>query len=897
MFAVLLLLSGTAMAQKGKVPADTAKPKTEASKSIEETVKRCRKSAGLFTLYQDTVNGSVFMQIAKDQVNKEFIYFAGTVDGVAAVGSFRGQFRDNKVFSVRKYFNRIEFVTEETSFYFDPKSALSLSADANRSKGVLFSQTIAAESPDHSQFLVKADDVFLTECMQQLKRQAPPAPGAPAFGLGSLSKDKTKYRSLRNYPKNTDVVVEYVYDNPSNNAGGPGEAAEDRYISVVLQHTLIEMPQNNFKPRLEDPRIGFFNTRITDQTSASATPYRDLIHRWNLEKKDKNAALSEPVEPIVWWMEKTTPKEFRPVIQKAGLAWNLAFEKAGFKNAVEIREQPDTATWDAGDIRYNVLRWTSSPSPGFGGYGPSFVNPRTGQILGADIMLEYVFVTNRLKQEKVFINAGRAQYLLPENQNGKSDNFSGINPLACNASECLHHNTLLGMAALNAIGAGQAEKDEYLENSLYYLVLHEMGHTMGLMHNMKASIYRSPAELQNKALTEAGGLTGSVMDYPAVNLASDKSRQGQYWTTRPGPYDAWAIEYGYTPALDDETAEANRLHTLLRRSTEPGLAFGNDADDMRSPGKGIDPHVNVGDLSSDPIGYSSERIKLMNTLLSELKAKYRPATPQSYHELRNQYLIVSGAIEEAAGVVSRYIGGVYVDRSFTDQSPDGGVKPFTPVSFQDQKRAITVLAAQVFSPPALLAPADLYNYLQVQRRGFDSFAQTEDPKITDRALAIQESVLNHLLNPVTLKRITDSELYGNQYKLSDLFNDLSGAIFRDDINTPVNPVRQNLQTEYLLRLIDMADLNPNPAVRSKVHYAARAMALYQLRTIHKFLAKTVAADISTKAHRDYILYKVSHTLNNHTVVKEVVETGGAYGPMAKRRSGGKAPGRRKKRRR
>ena len=153
------------------------------------------------------------------------------------------------------------------------------------------------------------------------------------------------------------------------------------------------MPDNDFEPRFDDPRVGYFSTEVDDQTSTSSTPYRDLIHRWDLKKKNPEAAISEPVTPITWWMENSTPLEWRETIKAAVLQWNIAFEKAGFKNAIVVKQQPDDADWDAGDIRYNVLRWTSSPQPPFGGYGPSFVNPRTGQILGADIMLEFVHFT------------------------------------------------------------------------------------------------------------------------------------------------------------------------------------------------------------------------------------------------------------------------------------------------------------------------------------------------------------------------------------------------------------------------------------------------------------------------------------------------------------------------
>ena len=148
------------------------------------------------------------------------------------------------------------------------------------------------------------------------------------------------------------------------------------------------MPENDFRSRRDDPRVGYFSQFINDQTSISNVPYKDIIHRWYLKKKDPNAAVSEPVEPIVYWIENTTPVEYRQIIMDAGLKWNEAFEKAGFKNAVKMKIMPDDANWDPADIRYNVIRWVSSASPTYGAIGPSFVNPKTGQIIGADITIE-----------------------------------------------------------------------------------------------------------------------------------------------------------------------------------------------------------------------------------------------------------------------------------------------------------------------------------------------------------------------------------------------------------------------------------------------------------------------------------------------------------------------------
>ena len=232
------------------------------------------------------------------------------------------------------------------------------------------------------------DGLFLAETFYQIAPLPnPDKKPHKVFSLGSLSKDKSKIRSIKNYPKNTDIIVEYVYENSKPFVQGSPAVTDPRNVSVVVQHTILRAPENPIEPRSDDPRVGYFGHQITDLSSTDVTPYRDLIKRWRLEKKDPKAKLSEPVKPIVYWLENTTPVELREIIRDAALTWNEAFEQAGFKNAIEIKIQPDDADWDAGDIRYNVIRWVSSPNPFYGGYGPSFHDPRSGEILGADIML------------------------------------------------------------------------------------------------------------------------------------------------------------------------------------------------------------------------------------------------------------------------------------------------------------------------------------------------------------------------------------------------------------------------------------------------------------------------------------------------------------------------------
>ena len=831
-----IVLIGSCATKKPTPPPISAAPK---STTIEDKTKSCKKMKGLFPLFQDTVTGNLYMLLTKEQLNKEYIYFSYTADGVVAAGHFRGAYRDNKLFTIRRYFDKIEFVVKNTGYYFDKNNPISKASNANISDAILVNQKIVAENAKNGEMLLDASAIFLSENMCQVKPSPffGLPPGFQMFTLGSLSREKTKFVSLKNYSKNTDLVVEYVYDNPMPTVGGGKEVTDERAVSIFLQHTLIEAPQNNFKPTADDPRVGYFSEQIEDMTTTDAIAYKDLVHKWYLEKKDSSASISEPKEPIVWWIENTTPKEFRATIKEAGEKWNAAFEKAGFKNAVIIKEQPDTATWDAGDISYNVLRWTSSPSPPFGGYGPSFVDPRTGQILGADIMFEYIFVTNRLKQEELFDAKGlnAENYLSLKNQS------------FCDINHHLHQNTLFGLNVLELNNLNEIEKRDYIKQSLYYLVLHEMGHTLGLNHNMKASQMLKPSLVNNKDLTQKIGLTASVMDYPAVNVALDKAKQGDYFTTKPGPYDLWAIEFAYTTPLNDAEKEKERQDKILARSSDTLLIFGNDADDMRGNNSGIDPRVNVNDMSGDAITYGVDRIKLANQIFNKLKEKYTK-NGQSYAELRQAYNITQSEYFNQTNVIVKYVGGIMFDRSFIGQT--GATKPLIHVDYKEQKRAMDALSKYAFAPNAFTVQNNLYNYLQVQRRGFNFFGNTEDPKIHSRIYNYQSALIAHLLNATTLKRLTDSKLYGNKYSVLEMMTDLTQACFNEEISNP-NTFRQNLQNGYTETLISVFKSSRYDAI-------AQAAALAQLKQILS-IAKLGATN-EAKAHYSNLKLKIDQAL-------------------------------------
>jgi len=826
--------------RKNKTEQAAPKKKEDKKKTIADLTKTSKKIEGLFTVYQDTINGSIQMLVSKDQLKKEFIYFSQIADGVMDAGAFRGSYRGSKVFELNKYFDKIEFVAKNNAYYFDPNNPISKSADANVSEGIMASLKIEASDEKKGLYLIKANDLFLKETLSQVKPPKFPGQSSTSFSLGSLDKNKTKINAIRNYPLNTDLAIEYVYSKSSVLNGGSAAVTDGRNVSVKVYHSLIAMPENDFVARMDDPRVGYFSTNVTDMTSASATPYRDMIHRWNLVKKDPSAALSEPVEPIVWWIENTTPIAFRETITNAVLKWNIAFEKAGFKNAVQVKVQPDDADWDAGDIRYNVLRWTSSPNPPFGGYGPSFVNPRTGEIMGADVMLEYVHHTNRVRYDKLFElhNLDTAE-LESETPNQSLS--------VCSLGHLVHENVLFGQTALNTLDISTEEMNGMKQEAMTHLIMHEVGHTLGLNHNMKSSQLYSPAQLADKKFIQGKALTGSVMDYEAINITNDRTQQGHYFTTTLGPYDLWAIEFGYKKVNNQ-----SELDAILKRSTEPELIFGNDADDMRSPGKAIDPRVMVGDLSNDQITYSINRIILVKELLGKLKGQYN-SEGKSYQELYNAYAILQGQAASASNVISRFIGGVYVERAMQGQA--NAKQPYTPVEYAKQKKAMKALNDHLFAPTANNTPKELYNYLARQRRGFNFFSGPEDPKLHRNVLRNQRNVLRHLLHYNTLQRVVDSELYGNTYDIGEYMTDLNNGIFKADIYGNVNTFRQNLQVEYVNMLIDILTGSSN----GRYGNVSKSMVLYNIKNIKRMAANS-NGNIITKAHKAHLSTLINNAL-------------------------------------
>ena len=832
----LLLVLNLSYGQEDK---GVKKVESKKEKSFKELTKQSRLIEGLFDIYQDTISGKIQMIIREDQLNKDYIYGSQIADGVVRTAGFRGQYKDEKILNFKKFFNKIEISAVNSNFYFDENNPLSKSKDANISNSLISSIEIKYFDKKKNTYLIDADGLFISELLTRIKIPTNPFQYNRSFQLGRFDRGKSKIENIKNYPKNLNVKTNYVYNNPNVGSSGSDAVEDSRYVSIKTFHTIVEMPDDDYQIRLDDQRVGYFLTQVDNLTDPGTTNYRDLINRWKLIKKDPSLEISEPVKPIIWWIENSTPIEWRETIKEAVLQWNPAFEKAGFKNAIDVKIQPDDADWDAGDIRYNVLRWTSSPEPPFGGYGPSMVNPKTGEIIAADIMLEFVFFTNRVFYDKLYSNVAALMDTNIYNHTNDHDNF------VCSAGSILHDNINFGRTFI-ALNGDDYDLEELERQSMMYLIMHEVGHTLGLNHNMKSSSIHTVSELYDGNKLKGKAISGSVMDYPALNLNPNPKIKSPYADSSVGHYDKWAIEFGYKPFNSE-----NERNEILSRSTEPLLIFGNDADILYST-RGIDPRVQTNDMSSDPISYSIDRMNLVNELFDDILDKFQ-IPGNTYEDLRRAFFNLNSQYTGAALTISKFIGGVYVERSVIGQK--SSKKPYSPVSYRDQKRAFKALDEYIFSSDNYKIPSDIFNYLARQRRGFEFYSGPEDPKIHDLILSNQARILSQLMAPNTLQRLKDSELYGNKYKLSEFMTDINNSIF-SDIDGNIDSFRQNLQIVYTKRLIDIVSSDKGKSYKNH----AKSLALLNLNEIMNSISSK--GDISSRAHKMHLKSIIEKALDN-----------------------------------
>ena len=749
--------------EKSEKTAEVKKDKKNEKKeykSIEEFIEdgNYEKVEGFMNILHETEKDKYYLIIEKNKLNKEFIYFTYILNGPQAVGASGGSLGEGYILEFRKFKDDIGLYKINTKFTYDEPNKITQSKLTNIIEA--FMGRFKVEVKEEDRFLISADKLFLSEILTSV------TPNIPReyeeyydLNLGKLDKEKTYIADIRNYPKNTAVEINYGFFNAKPKPSASVDAVADkRYTFISARHLFVEMPDDEFEPRVADQRVGYFSQKVTDLSTYDTYPARDLMNRWRLVKKNPDAELSEPEEPIVFWVENSTPEEIRPFVVKGIEGWNVAFEKAGFKNAIVAKIQPDDAEWDAGDVQYNVVRWASTPNPRYSGYGPSIANPRTGEIIAADIVQEFNAIKRGYTYRKLW---------------------------------------------------GYTEDNDPLEQWIVSLTMHEVGHTLGLRHNFKSSWIYNAKDIHDTSITGKSHI-GSVMDYDPINIAPEGVKQGNFFPHEPGLYDQWAIKFGYTPNLSDE--ERNEI---LSQSVLPEHIYGTDGDAMGSPGSNIDPRAKRYDLSSDPVTYTSQRIEVLDSKIKDLPNIYLNDGETST-EFRSTFYSLTREKGRFLEGVSRLIGGVYSNRIVNGQKE---MTPFEAVSYSDQKSAMDLISNKLLSNDAFNFDPEILVFLQSEKRAaYSSSRGNEDPQLHELVLNMQGRILAHVLHPSVMQRLVDSSQYGNSYMPDEVLNDLFNAIFvqREEANT----FKMNLQSKYTDGLIDALDDDSYDEVSKSAVYSS-----------------------------------------------------------------------------
>ena len=885
----ILLNSLTLHAQTQATPADAAKsnaaaaklamaktkpdfpPLDKVTKGYTEIKSSDGKQPYLKLWKSDKKDGQMLAELPRDYASPKHRTFIATT--VASGEVFAGLQQREFYIYWKKYGKRLALIAENVGIR-------GSDAESKSSVERLFTDRVLLDIPILTMVprggpMIDLDDLFVRNA-------------STFFGSSyRTTRNLIDVKKAKSYEKNAEIAFEIP---TSGGFGNPAGGLTTLHYSV----SKIEGTPG-YKPRKADQRIGYFTTTYRDygKYESDETDVR-FINRWNLEKRDPKLKLSPPKKPIVFYIEHTTPVRYRRWVRQGIMNWNKAFENVGIIDAIEVRQQDKQTNAhmdkDPENVQYNFIRWLNNNIST--AIGPSRVNPRTGEILDADIVLtdgwirvfedqfdelmpkiamqgvspetlawyaehphwdprirlatpsQRSFIADSIQQQAKQEYAGHSQSSVKTIASG-DDVLDGLigkvsqSNGACFAAEGKGYDVALmrmmqryildDIKNDNKDDDKEEDKDDKKQDDkksdepeeqmldgmpesfigplLSDLVCHEVGHTLGLRHNFKASAIYSLNEINSEEVKGKKALAGSVMDYLPTNFNFKSGDvQGDWGMISVGPYDMWAIEYGYT------TKDKN-LKKILSRVAEPQLQFATDEDTI-----GPDPLARRYDFSKDPLDFATNQVSLARHHREKILDKF-VQDGDSWSKARDGYLLTLRMQSQATGMMSNWIGGTFVHR---DKKGDpNGRKPIEVVPADQQRKALEfVIENTMFDDAFGLTPELLAHMTSDSWNSQGFFSASNEPAwpIHDRIMGIQSSALSQLLNPTSLRRVYDNELRidadEEAITLFDIMDSVTKAVWKELDEAPkgefterkpaVSSMRRNLQSEHLDRLMDLA---------------------------------------------------------------------------------------------
>ncbi len=739
-FSIMTVISCASTKQGKKDGASAATSEKEKSKNglkpyDKVITKDAVSDAGLFTVHK--VDDDYFYEIPDSLFNREMLMVSRIAKTASGLG-FGGGKANTEVLRWEKRDKKVLLRVVSHQIYAADSLPIHEAVTNSNFEPVLFSFDVKAISKDSTKTVIQVNDLYSSDV------QSLGLPGyyREEYKVSSVDKDRSYIESLKSYPLNIEARHVKTYNSknpPSNESVGS--------ISVEMNASMVLLPKKPMERRYFDERVGWFARGQVDYgLDAQESKTIRYLDRWRLEvkpedmEKFKAGELVEPKKQIVYYVDRATPEKWVPYIKQGIEDWQVAFEAAGFKNAIIAKDPPskeEDPEWSPEDVRYSVVRYLASPIPNAN--GPHVSDPRSGEILESDINWYHNVMT--LLRNWYFVQT----------------------------------------AAINPDARGVAFKDEIMGRLIRFVSSHEVGHTLGLPHNMGSSVAYPVDSLRSKSFTAKYGTAPSIMDYARFNYIAQPGDEGVSMMPNIGIYDKYAIKWGYKPILDKEGKEEKPIldEWILEHAGDPMYRFGAQQREV------VDPSSQTEDLGDDAVKASTYGIENLKRIVPNL-VTWTAEDGKNYEDLGTLYGQVLGQYNRYMGHVSNNIGGVYQYTKTYDQ--EGPV--FIPVPKERQKESLEFLNAELFETPEWMIDTDI-------------LGRIEHDGMVERIRSTQARTLSNVLDFGRMARMIENEtLNGNEaYTLTAMMDDLRNGIFSElRRGATIDTYRRNLQRAYVDRL-------------------------------------------------------------------------------------------------